>query len=35
MGGKSTFLRQNALIILLTHCGFFVPASEAKIAIVD
>jgi DNA mismatch repair protein MutS len=31
MGGKSTYLRQSALIVLLAHCGLFVPASTAKI----
>ena len=35
MGGKSTFLRQAALIALLTQVGSFVPASRAKIGIVD
>ena len=35
MGGKSTFLRQHALIVLMTHCGLFVPAREAKIGLVD
>lgn len=35
MGGKSTFLRQNALIVLMAHCGLFVPANEAKIGLVD
>lgn len=35
MAGKSTFLRQNALIILLAHIGSFVPASSARIGIVD
>ena len=35
MGGKSTFLRQHALIILLAHCGLFVPASQATISLVD
>ena len=35
MGGKSTYLRQNALIILLAHCGFFVPAQKASIPITD
>lgn len=35
MGGKSTFMRQTALIILLAHCGCFVPASAAKIGEID
>lgn len=35
MGGKSTFLRQNALIILLAQAGAFVPASSASIGLVD
>jgi DNA mismatch repair protein MutS len=35
MAGKSTFLRQNALIALLAQIGSFVPASRAKIGIVD
>ncbi|HMT00712.1 MAG TPA: DNA mismatch repair protein MutS [Candidatus Absconditabacterales bacterium] len=35
MGGKSTYLRQNALIVLLAHCGFFVPARKAIIPLVD
>ncbi|MCP4522827.1 MAG: DNA mismatch repair protein MutS [Candidatus Gracilibacteria bacterium] len=35
MGGKSTFLRQNALIILMSHIGSFVPAQSAQIPITD
>ncbi len=35
MGGKSTYLRQNALIVILAQAGYFVPASEAKIGICD
>ncbi len=35
MAGKSTFLRQNALIILLAQMGSFVPASSATIGLVD
>jgi len=35
MGGKSTFLRQNALIAILAQTGSFVPASSAEIGVVD
>jgi DNA mismatch repair protein MutS len=35
MGGKSTFLRQAALIAVLAQSGSFVPAARAKIGIVD
>lgn len=35
MGGKSTFLRQNALIVILAQSGCFVPASAARIGLVD
>ena len=35
MGGKSTYMRQIALIVLLAHCGSFVPAKRAVIGQVD
>ena len=35
MGGKSTFLRQNALIAVLAQAGSYVPAASAKLGMVD
>ena len=35
MGGKSTFMRQTALIVLLAHVGSLVPAQSARIGMVD
>ena len=35
MGGKSTFLRQNAIISILAQVGSYVPAEHAEIGIVD
>jgi DNA mismatch repair protein MutS len=35
MGGKSTFLRQNALIVVLAQAGCYVPARSARIGLVD
>ena len=35
MGGKSTFLRQNALIAIMAQMGSFVPAGSAHIGVVD
>ena len=35
MGGKSTYMRQNALIVLLAHIGSFVPAANATLGPID
>nr|KAI5699217.1 hypothetical protein M8J77_000439 [Diaphorina citri] len=35
MAGKSTFLRQNALIAVLAHMGSFVPAESAHVGVID
>lgn len=35
MGGKSTYMRQTALIVLLAHCGSHVPASAATMGSID
>ncbi|MEO5335116.1 MAG: DNA mismatch repair protein MutS [Magnetococcus sp. YQC-5] len=35
MAGKSTFMRQTALIVLMAHMGSFVPAKEARIGLTD
>lgn len=35
MGGKSTFLRQNAIITVMAHMGSFVPARQADIGLTD
>ena len=35
MGGKSTFMRQTALISLLAYCGSFIPAKAAKLGPID
>ena len=35
MGGKSTYMRQTALIVLLAHCGSFVPATRCRLGPID
>lgn len=35
MGGKSTYMRQTALIALMAHCGAYVPASEVSLSVLD
>lgn len=35
MAGKSTYIRQVALLVLMTHMGSFIPAKSAQIALVD
>ncbi len=35
MGGKSTYMRQNALIVLLAHIGSYVPAKRARMGAID
>ncbi len=35
MAGKSTYMRQNAIIAIMAHLGCFVPAREAQIPIID
>jgi DNA mismatch repair protein MutS len=35
MAGKSTFLRQNALLVVLAQAGLFVPAESARLGLVD
>ncbi len=35
MGGKSTYLRQTALLAIMAHCGCFVPAERMRLGLVD
>lgn len=35
MGGKSTYMRQNALIVLLAHLGSYVPAKSVRLGVID
>lgn len=35
MGGKSTFLRQNAIIAIMAQMGAFVPASHCEMGVID
>jgi DNA mismatch repair protein MutS len=35
MGGKSTYLRQNALFAIMAQAGCYVPATSLKMGIVD
>jgi DNA mismatch repair protein MutS len=35
MGGKSTYMRQTALIVLMAHCGCYVPATAVRIGSID
>ena len=35
MGGKSTYMRQTAIVALLAHCGMYVPAQSAKLGPLD